>query len=132
MSFVKAPTSQNDLGNQAVEGGIIFPFTAELPHGWDMGMMTEYDFMEDADGSRHHPEFINSITFGHNIIGKLGGYAEFFSLVSTDHRADWIGTVDLGLSYGLRDNVQIDAGVNLGITGAADDINPFVGLSIRF
>ena len=42
------------------------------------------------------------------------------------------GTVDLGLTYGLTDNIQLDAGVNIGLTASADDINPFLGLSLRF
>jgi hypothetical protein len=132
MPFVKAPTSQDDLGNRSVEGGLIVPLAIELPHDWDMCVMTEFDFVQDADGLGHHPEFINTITFGHDIIGKLGGYAEFFSMVSTDRQAEWIGTVDMGLTYGLTENIQLDAGINIGVTDSADDLNPFVGLSMRF
>jgi hypothetical protein len=28
--------------------------------------------------------------------------------------------------------VQLDAGLNLGITGLASDVNPFLGLAFRF
>src|ERR1041384_1354006 len=31
MPFVKLPTAKHDLGNGAVEGGVIFPFAMELP-----------------------------------------------------------------------------------------------------
>jgi long-subunit fatty acid transport protein len=37
-----------------------------------------------------------------------------------------------GLTYRLSKNVQLDAGVNFGVTSAADRINPFVGLAVRF
>jgi hypothetical protein len=40
--------------------------------------------------------------------------------------------VDLGLTYGLTDNIQIDTGVNLGVTRSADDVNAFTGLTVRF
>jgi Putative MetA-pathway of phenol degradation len=43
-----------------------------------------------------------------------------------------IGTLDLGLTYALTRNVQFDARLNLGITRAAPDVNPFVGVSFRF
>lgn len=132
MPFVKFPTSQDGLGNNAIEGGLIIPLAVELPHGWSMGLMTEFDFMQDADGAGHHPEFINSVTFGHGIVGRLSGYLEFFSQVSADQEAPWIGTVDLGLTYRLTDNLQLDAGVNLGVTRSADDLNLFLGLSVRF
>ena len=67
-----------------------------------------------------------------SIVGKLGGYVEFFSLVSAERGADWIGTVDAGLTYALTDDIQLDAGVNVGVTRAADDINLFFGISMRF
>jgi hypothetical protein len=132
MPFVKFPTSQDALGNRAVEGGLILPLAVELPFGWSMGLMTEFDFMENMDGAGYHPEFINSITFGHDIAARLAGYLEFYSQVSADQDAPWIGTVDLGLTYRLTDNLQLDAGVNFGVTRSADDLNPFVGLSLRF
>jgi len=132
MPFIKAPTNQDDLGNQAVEGGVILPLAVQLPWGWSMGVMTELDFNEDGDANGRHTESINSITFGHDIVGKLAGYVEFFSAVSTEAASEWIGTFDLGFTYGLTDNIQLDAGVNLGLTDSADDVNTFIGFSIRF
>lgn len=132
MPYVKFPTARKELGNCAYEGGLIAPLAMALPGNWGLGLMTQVDLAEDADDSGHHAEFVNSITFAHDIVGALGGYVEFFSLVSTDRDSDWISTVDLGLTYGLSENVQLDAGINIGVTSAADDWNPFVGISWRF
>lgn len=132
LPFVKFPTSQDNLGNDAVEGGLIIPLAVELPGGWGLGLMTEFDFMQDADAGGFHPEFVNSITLSHDIVGRLAGYVEFFSQLSTDRDAPWIGMVDLGLTYGLTANLQLDIGVNIGVTRSADDLNPFLGVSLRF
>jgi len=132
MPFLKLPTGATELGNGAVEGGIIFPLAITLPQEWSMGLMTEADHLRNSDSSNYHQEFINSITFGHGIIGLLAGYLEFFSSISSERDVEWIGTVDFGLTYKLRSNVQLDAGVNIGVTRAADDLNSFVGLSVRF
>lgn len=132
MPFVKIPTNQNGLGNNGVEGGIIFPLAVALPGGWDMGVMTEFDYIRNGGNSGYHSEFINSITFSHGIIGELGGYAEFFSAISTERHTTWVGSLDFGLTYGLTKNIQLDAGVNIGVTKSAPDWNPFVGFSVRF
>ena len=132
MPFVKFPTSEDSLGNNAVEGGIIIPLAVELPCGWGMGLMTEVDVLRDNNDSEHHASFVNSLTLSHDLVGALAGYVEFFSEVSAESGSRWVGTVDLGLTYGLTKNVQLDAGVNLGVTDAADDVNPFVGVSWRF
>ena len=130
MPYLKLPTNQDNLNS--AEGGVILPFALELPAGWSMGLMTQLDLIRDVNGSGYHPEFLNSITFGHDIVGNLAGYVEFFSAASTESGADWVGTLDVGLTFGLTEDIQLDGGVNIGVTRAADDINPFIGISWRF
>jgi hypothetical protein len=132
MPFVKFPTHHDDVGSSAIEGGLIVPLGVELPAGWGMGVMTEVDLIRDSASGGHHPEFVNTITFSHGIVGNLGGYVEFASVVSTEAGSDWVGTFDTGVTYALTDDIQLDAGVNIGLTRAADDWNPFVGVSWRF
>jgi hypothetical protein len=62
----------------------------------------------------------------------VSAYLEFFSDVPTEHSSEWIGTVDVGLTIMLAKNVQIDTGLNIGVTSAADDLQTFLGLSLRF
>ena len=128
MPFVKFPTNTAGLGNKQVEGGIILPLAVALPHGWKMGVMTEFDIVS-REGGGYGPDFINSITFSHGIVGDLSGYVEFFSQVSD---GDLIITLDAGLTYALNENVQLDCGCNFGVTEAAEDFNPFVGVSVRY
>lgn len=132
LPFIKFPTSTDGLGNNAVEGGIILPLAISLPADFDLGLETAVSCLQNENDSPYHAEFINSITVGHDIVGNLGGYVEFFSAVSTERGADWVGTVDVGLGYALTKNVQLDCGCNFGVTAAADDFNPFAGLTIRF
>ncbi len=132
MPFVKLPTAEKGLGNGKVEGGVIVPLAVELPHGFGMGLMTEIDVNHDEAGAGYHPEFINSITLSHDLVGDLGMYVEFFTARSTEAGAAWENTADIGFTYGLTENVQLDAGVNIGVTEAADDLNTFVGVSVRW
>lgn len=132
MPFVKAPTSSAGLGNETVEGGVIFPLAVALPGGWGLGAQTEVDLRRDETGSGNHAELINSITFSHQLVGPVSGYVEFFSNVSTERASAWVGTVDLGLTCLLTPNLQLDAGCNIGITSSADDLQPFTGFTLRF
>ena len=132
MPFVKFPTNTDHLGNDAVEGGLIFPLAVKLPAGWDMGLQTEVDFLQNDANDNYHEEFDNMVTFDHAIVGKLSGYCEFFSSVSTERGASWVGTVDVGLEYLVTEDVQLDCGCNVGVTHAADDFNPFAGITVRF
>jgi len=131
MPFAKIPSNQDELGNDSVEGGVIFPLAVDLPGGWGAGLMTEFDFLRNDSDSDYMSSFINSITFGHDIYRNLAGYIEFFSEIPSEGRG-WVGTIDLGLTFGLTHNIQLDGGVNIGVTDIADDVNPFLGFSWRF
>ena len=126
-----APSTDN-LGNNVVEGGIVFPLAVKLPHGFDLGLETAVSFLRDDNDSSYHEYFINSVTLDHVLIGKLNGYLEFFSDINTVSHAGWVGTVDTGLEFLVTENIQLDCGCNFGVTRAADDFNPFVGITVRF
>ncbi len=132
MPFIKFPTNKDNLGNDDTEGGIIVPLAVALPGEWNMGLMAEVDFNKNEADDNYHPEYIHSITFGHAIVGNLNGYVEFFSNASTEQDARWVATVDTRLTYALTKDIQLDMGVNIGVTAAADDLNPFLGLSMRY
>jgi hypothetical protein len=132
LPFVKIPTNEDGLGNSAVEGGMAIPLGIDLPGGWGMGLMTQFEVNQNGSGVGEHYVFVNSATISHAIISKLDGYVEFFSAVSTEGASPWVGTVDGGLTYHLTPDIQLDLGINFGLTRSADDWNPFVGISFRF
>ena len=132
MPFVKFPTNQNNLGNDDVEGGVIVPFSFDFGSGYGLGMMTEVDVLKDGDGSGYHPSFVNSASFAVEYTEKLGAYYEIFTEKGTDTGDRWVVSLDTGLTYALTNNLQLDAGINVGVTKAADDLNPFVGISYRY
>ena len=84
MPFVTVPTNSGGLGTGAVEGGVIFPIAVELPGGWVWERKRKLISGAMNANRGYHPEFINSVTFSHDIVGRLGGYLEFFSNVSTE------------------------------------------------
>jgi len=132
MPFVKVPTAKRDLGNGATEGGVIFPFAMELPCEWGFGAQVEIDHLRDSNRADYHQEFANTVTVSHDIAGKLGGYVELYSNVSNERHTAWIATFDAGFTYAVTRDIQLDAGVNIGLTDAADDVNPFLGVSLRY
>lgn len=131
MPFVKWPLPQTALRNGKTEGGIILPLAIELPAGWGMGLMTEVDFVRDGSNA-FDTEYFNTATFSHDIVGNLGGYVEFAALFTPESDAQWQGQIDVGVTYGLNENTQLDIGCNFGVTSVAPDYNPFVGLTLRF
>lgn len=132
MPFVKWPLPKSSLRNGKTEGGVIIPLAVALPRNWGMGLMTEFDFVRNAANDGHDTEFLNSITFSHDIVGDLGGYVEFVGVTGSAPGFKWVGQADAGITYGVTGDIQLDLGCNFGVTESAPDFNPFIGLSWRY
>lgn len=129
MPFIKWPTNRHGLGNNSVEGGLIVPYAHDLPAGWSLGVMTELDIVRNDSDTGYTADWLNTATVSHDLTEKLGFYAELTHLTT---RGPAHATFDLGLTYGLTPHVQLDAGVNIGLTRVTEDLTVFTGLSIRF
>lgn len=131
MPFVTLPTGADGLTSDAVEGGLIAPFGFSLPAEFNMGLMAEADWIHDADGSGHHLEWLTTATLGRGLLGALGAFVEIAASFRDPDEGDWVGTADAGLTYGFTPNIQLDAGVFLGLSEDADGGTFFLGLSLR-
>lgn len=131
MPFVKWPLSASEVRNGKTEGGLIFILGYELPAGWGSAFMTEVDFVDDGAGGRD-TEWINSITFSHDLADNVGVYFELFTVTSNAPGYRWQGQFDAGLTFALSENQQLDVGCNFGVTKSAPDYQPFVGFSFRY
>jgi len=132
MPFVKWPLPESGLRNGETEGGVIIPFAMELPAGWGLGLMTEWDIVRNSANTDYEHEFFNTATLSHAIWGRLSGYIEFAATVNTESGSEWIGQVDGGITFAWTDDLQLDAGCNFGITDSAPDYQPFIGISWRY
>ncbi|MBN8598511.1 MAG: transporter [Planctomycetes bacterium] len=132
MPFVTFPTASNDLGAGEVEGGIIAPFGADLPHGFNLGLMAEFDFVRDEDGDGQDVEFVHTATIGRPIVGDLDGFIEYAGFASLSGGHSYRASFDAGLTYGATPDVQLDAGIRIGLTQASEDFGVFGGISVRY
>ena len=131
--YVKAPTASRNIGNNHWEGGAYAPFIAALPNNWTMNITSEVDFLENTSLNGVHTNYQNLINFSHSLfIDSLTGYVEFWSDVNNDVATPNQYTLDFATSWTVRDNLQLDAGVNIGLNKAANDLQPYFGISQRF
>jgi hypothetical protein len=131
MPFVQFPTAGDDQGNDHVEGGIIFPFAAELPAGFGLAAMAELDVVRDEANDGYAVEVLHTIGVNRQIVGELGGYVEYIGIAPIDTGGGYVALIGTGLTYGLSEDVQLDFGMNFGLSDHADDLNVFAGVSFR-
>jgi hypothetical protein len=130
---LKIPTNTAALGNNSVEGNVQLPFNLNLPADFKLGLESGIGFVRNSQDTRYVAQFLNAAVLSHPVIVKeLQGYVEFYSEVNTEHGTPVSAQVDVGLTYQIGNNLQLDGGCNIGVTRAVPDYQPFAGLAVRF
>ncbi len=125
---VLLPTAARGLGEPHAVPAMTLPLALDLGHGWDAGAMTTVEARPRDEGG-YHGVWTNTLTLGRELAHGVAGYAEIASTVGDGSH---VATFDVGVTWKLDANTQLDAGTNLGITRAADNLMVFAGVSRRF
>ena len=134
LPYVSLPTDRhNGISPEFVESGLIVPLALKLTDKLGLGLNGGVSWLRSDAASSYHTEYLASASFAYAWTDKLGTYYEVAARFNVDDpccgEAVVLGT---GVTYTLAENLQFDAGVNVGVTSATDRINPFIGLSRRF
>jgi hypothetical protein len=132
MPFITVPTGADGISSDHVEGGLIFPFAMDLTDDVGLGLMFETDFVYDDQDDGYDTEFVGTGVVGLDVTSEFGLYLEGIGITSTDSDVDFRGILGGGLTYSITDDLVLDAGVNVGLTGDTDDVNVFTGITVRF
>lgn len=128
MADLKLPTARDGLGNDKVEGALMFPFAYELGAGWEGAAMTSVE-AAFTDAGRRRAVWVNTITFARDLAKDVGGFLE---LASAAGDGAHVATFNCGVTRKLGPQLQFDTGLNIGITRTAPDLTVFVGLARKF
>lgn len=133
LPFITLPTDEdNGVGAPEFEAGLIVPFTVQLTDKAGLGLNAGFVSAKAEETSAYRTQYLASASLSYEWSDRLGTYYEVAAQFETDDPlgdAVFLGT---GLTYAVDDNTQLDAGINVGVSRAADRINPFVGISRRF
>jgi hypothetical protein len=93
--------------------------------------MGEIDLVRDEADDGYGIEFLHTLGLSRNIVGDLGGYVEYIGIAPMDTGGGYLALLGTGLTYGLSEDVQLDVGLNFGLSDHADDFGVFAGMSFR-
>jgi hypothetical protein len=133
MPFVRFPTGASGVSGGQVEYGVIVPVAVrDLPGAIDVGAMAELDVTRNAGDDPYGVDLIHSVTAGHALLGERSAfYVEYLGSVGIRARRGYAAYFDTGVTYSPAAHVQLDAGVNVGLSRPADDVTVFAGLAFR-
>jgi Putative MetA-pathway of phenol degradation len=133
--YVKFPTAAPNVGDGAVEEGLIVPVQFNLPGGWSLSVDPEADGLKNAIGDGQHLNIQTPLSFGHSLSKTVTGFVEVWADENFDPTGDVTqASFDVGAAWipQRRPNFQLDGGVNLGLNNQTPGVQAYVGVSQRF
>jgi hypothetical protein len=133
LPFVILPTDRhNGISPEFTEAGLIVPYSVKLSEKLELGTNVGVTRTRNDAAGDYHAEYLASASLSYEWTEKLATYYEVAGRFHTDDPRGDIVILATGVTYQLSKNVQLDGGINIGASSAADRINPFVGISMRF
>jgi hypothetical protein len=132
--LVKVPTAKQPLGNGKWEGALLVPIGYSIAGTpLSIALTPELDWVADSDGHGHHAAMAQVASLGWQASEKLSLAAELWAAWDWDPA----GTVrqasaDGSVAFLLSNDVQVDAGANLGLNRQTPDVELYTGISMRF
>lgn len=132
--FTKVPTANRRLGNGKLEAGFVAPISAQLGTGpLTLSLDPELDWLADADGRGHHAATQQVVNLALAVSDRLSLSAELWMMrdwdpAGTGKRASADGCV----AFDMSNDLQLDAGANLGLNKQTPDVELYAGVSMRF
>jgi hypothetical protein len=131
LPYINLPTASNGLSNHHIEGGLILPFAMDLPAGFDLGTMIDFGVHRTAVNDGYGLDLLHTVTIGHELTDGLTAYIEYAGIAPVKTGHTYLAYFDTGITCAISKNIQIDIGINIGLSRHASDFTAFSGLSFR-
>lgn len=129
------PIGSDGASSERFDPAFRFAFGHTLPKGFSLGYnagvawTTEPD---DVGGRSTESRFEYTAALGYDFTERWGGFIEVFGDVGLSDSGGAAHSVDGGVVYLVRENLQLDAAVGVGLTDDAPDWFVTAGVSYRF
>ena len=133
IGFAKIPTAPLGLGNGKPEYTVNVPFTTALPHEFSLTVEPAVGLLRNKQNTGYQGDYqflvnLNRPVMGKEVIAALELALDF----PGDRTVGPRHTLDPSLQWLITPNLQLDLGIYIGLTKAAPDWNPYVGISFRY
>lgn len=130
LPFVSVPLERSSgVGPDDVEYGVLVPLSFDLGGGLGLGLNGGV-VARRPDADRGYRAF--GIATASLAVGWSEQVGSYFEVAAEFGDGDAATRLNTGLTWQVREDLQLDAGVQVGVSGGADRFAPFVGISLRF
>jgi hypothetical protein len=134
--YVKTPIAKSGIGDGATEGGAIAPVCFALSSEWTLLFDPEIDILRNANDYGRHANYQLLANLTRTFSDTVSGEVEIWGQAnddpagptkqaSADFAVQW-------LAHASHPELQLDMGLNVGLTPSTPKAQPYIGISQRF
>jgi hypothetical protein len=134
--YVKTPLAKSGIGNGATEGGAIAPVSFALSSTLTLLFDPEIDILRNANDYGRHENYQLLANLTYTFSDTVSGEAEIWGQANDDPAGPTKqASVDFAvqwLAHASHPELQLDLGINVGLTPSTPKAQPYIGISQRF
>ena len=128
MGGMSLPTGGDGFSNNGIDPSLLVSFAYELSSRLSLGSNIGVAWESSPEASTRDAEIVYTLALSGELTDRVGGFLELFG---DRHITGDSASVDGGLTFLLKDLVQLDVYAGRGLRGLADDMFLGMGLSFR-
>lgn len=133
MPFVKLPTAEQGIGNGYAEFTLNVPYTMELTKPWSLTLEPNFGVLRNSSNTAYRQNYgfianLNRPVF----FDKLTAAIEIAVDFSSEGRSETKVSIDPSIQWLVTPNLQLDAGIYIGLNKATPKYIAYTGVSYRF
>ena len=133
LPFVELPLDRRDgIASDGVGGGLILPVDVQLTRAFSLGLNAGVHVVREDPARGYEPQVLLSASLGQDWSERVGTFYEVAAVVNRRDPAGQMVSLNTGVTLKVTKTLQLDAGVNVGVTRASDPVAAFVGVSAQF
>lgn len=121
MPYVKVPSNTGGVGNDAVEGGIVFPWETSLPGGVTAGAMFQWDFVRNDANNGYDSRWLATGFVQRKLTAAVSVYGEATLAADSAGWSRRTGTLGAGATWQFSNVVQFDYELLRGLNRQSTD-----------
>jgi hypothetical protein len=132
MPFATLPTGNSAIGAGDGSAGLLVPLSFDLGENVQLGLTGRAEAVADEDRDGRHLAYGAVAGLSVPLSDAVGATFEIAASRDEDpagHSTEWLAGISAG--WMAKDDLQLDAGANLGLRGAPD-VQLYLGVSRRF
>jgi hypothetical protein len=131
LPYIKVPTNSGGVGNDAVEGGLIVPWSTQLPTGLEVAAMGGVDFIRNPADNGYDTFLYASAYAKQPLVGGFGVYGEA-TVGKSSGGEPFAGTIGGGVTFNVTDHICWDYAVYKGVSNGAANWNHVLRFNFSF